>query len=66
MCVWGGVWVCACLCLWAQKRTITELDSAIEEKDRPLQLTTTRLETRERRPNVELVKDSVEHSLLCE
>jgi len=49
-----------------QDRNIAELRDAIASRDGPLRLATTRLEKRQQRPNIELVRDPAQHALVSE
>lgn len=49
-----------------QDRNIGELKEALDSRDAPLKLATTRLERRQQRPNIELVKDSAQGALVRE
>jgi chromosome segregation ATPase len=50
----------------AQQDNIDRLQRAYEAKEQPLQLNTTRLDSRTKRPNIELVSDNVQHTLIAE
>lgn len=49
-----------------QDRNVAELNDTVAARDGPLRLATTRLERRQGRPNVELVRDSAQHALVHE
>ncbi|XP_071836236.1 tektin-B1-like [Apostichopus japonicus] len=49
-----------------QERNIRELEQAIRDKEKPLQLAMTRLENRTYRPNVELCRDNAQYGLVGE
>jgi len=49
-----------------QAQTIADLERLIQEQDGPLKMAETRLNTRSRRPNVELVHDTAQDKLISE
>lgn len=52
--------------LQEQELTVSQLESALEAQQGPLKVAQTRLQRRSQRPNVELVKDPAQYSLLKE
>lgn len=48
------------------KENIDHLQHAIDEKQRPMQVAHTRLDTRTYRPNIEMCRDRVQHKLVSE
>lgn len=49
-----------------QEENISRLQKAIEDKEQPMKLAQTRLDTRTQRPNVELCRDPVQYKLIEE
>lgn len=48
------------------EENVTQLETSIQDKARPMMLAQTRLELRSRRPNKELVRDPVQYGLIGE